>query len=208
MSVNVSQSLIQYPSQYKIVICFVKSLWLGLQVTKDQGCVAANSTYDILLQLHHLRNSMSYRCGVQDLLHQLAGLKPKSSPIPSSGRPTESNASRTGRHSDNTTPEQEDAQRPLQQPWQSGTGSSTITSEIQPAEDQPDSAFTHQSPAHQANGMADQQQSQDHAGSTEASWFKTGHDWVSATSSQLAGKANALWQDEVSCTLLLVRLAM
>lgn len=55
--------------------------------------------------------------------------------------------------------------------------------------------------------MVNQQQSQDHAGSNEASWFQTGHDWISATSSQLAGKANALWQDEVSCTLLLVLLA-
>jgi hypothetical protein len=127
----------------------------------------------------------------------LADLKPKSSPIKPSKRLGIDRAANTS-HSASAAPGQEEAQRPLQQPMQSRSNSSC---EIQPAEDQPDSIVGHDIPISQANDAANQW-NQGHAEAGQASWFQSGHDWVAATSSQLASKANALWNDEVGCKAL------
>ena len=130
----------------------------------------------------------------------LADLKPKSSPIKPSKRPVTDGAANTS-HSASAVPGQEEAQRPLQQPMQSPPHSSSATSEIQPAEDQPDSIVGHDIPTVQANNAANHWK-QGHAEAGQASWFQSGHDWVAATSSQFASKANALWNDEVGCKAL------
>ena len=129
----------------------------------------------------------------------LADLKPKSSPIKPSKRLSTYRAANTS-HSASAAPGQEEAQRPLQQPNQSRSNSSC---EIQPAEDQPDSSFGHDIPISQANDAANQW-NQGRAEAGQASWFQSGHDWVAAASSQLASKANALWNDEVGCKALRV----
>ncbi|DBB04282.1 hypothetical protein WJX77_005842 [Trebouxia sp. C0004] len=130
----------------------------------------------------------------QDLLHMLADLKPKSSPIKPSRRPGIDRAANTS-HSACVVSGQEEAQRPLQQPMQSHSHSSPIASEIQPAEDQPDSIVGHDISTSQAKDAANQW-NQGHAEAGQASWFQSGHDWVAATSSHLASKANTLWNDE------------
>lgn len=126
----------------------------------------------------------------------LADLKPKSSPIKPSKRPIIDRAATTS-YSASATPGQEEAQRLLQQPMQSRRHSSST--EIQPAEDQPDNVVGRDIPTAQADDAANQW-NQGHAEAGQASWFQSGHDWVAATSSQLASlasKANALWTDEV-----------
>ncbi|DBA78304.1 hypothetical protein WJX79_006111 [Trebouxia sp. C0005] len=131
----------------------------------------------------------------QDLLQMLADLKPKSSPIKPSKRPIIDRAATTS-YSASATPGQEEAQRLLQQPMQSRRHSSST--EIQPAEDQPDNVVGRDIPTAQADDAANQW-NQGHAEAGQASWFQSGHDWVAATSSQLASlasKANALWTDE------------
>jgi len=130
----------------------------------------------------------------------LADLKPKSSPIKPSKRPGIDTAANTS-YSASAVPGQEEAQRPLQQPMQSRPHSSSTACEIQPAEDQPDSIVGHDIPMSQANDAANQW-NQGHTEAGQASWFQSGHDWVAATSSQLASKANALWNDEVGCKAL------
>ncbi len=139
---------------------------------------------------------------MQDLLHMLADLKPKSSLIKPSKRPGIDTAANTS-YSASAVPGREEAQRPLQQPMQSRSHSSSTACEIQPAEDQPDSIVGHVSPTSRANDAA-HQWNQGHAEAGQASWFQNGHDWVAATSSQLASKANALWNDEVGCKALRV----
>jgi len=136
------------------------------------------------------------------LLHMLADLRPKSLPIKPSRRPGIDRAAKTS-HSASPVPGQEEAQRPLQQPMQSRSHSNSVPSEIQPAENQPDSIVGHNIPTSQANDAANQW-NQGHAEAGQASWFQKGHDWVAATSSQLASKANALWNDEVGCKALRV----
>ncbi len=130
----------------------------------------------------------------------LADLKPKSSPIKPSKRLGIGRTANTS-YSASAAPGQEEAQRPLQQPMQSRSNSSSTACEIQPAEDQPDSIVGHDIPTSQANDAANPW-NQGHTEASQASWFQSGHDWVAATSSQLASKANALWSDEVGCKAL------
>ena len=129
----------------------------------------------------------------------LADLKPKSSPLKPSKRSVIGRAANTS-HSASAVPGQEEAQRPLQQPMQLRSHSSSIASEIQPAEDQSQSIVGHNIPTSQAHDAANQGRAE--AG--QASWVQSGHDWVAATSSKLASKANALWNDEVGCKALRV----
>ncbi len=134
---------------------------------------------------------------MQNLLRELADLKPQSSPIKPHKKPTRPDASTaaTSCQTDCTPPKPEEAERPLQQPWRTGTPSSVDTSEIQPAEDQPDS---HKVQARYSTGASSQQHREDGSGAHGPGWFQNGHDWVMAATGQLASKANALWRDEVS----------
>ncbi|KAL3141828.1 hypothetical protein ABBQ32_004500 [Trebouxia sp. C0010 RCD-2024] len=120
-----------------------------------------------------------------ELLRKLAELTPNSSALPT----TQSERKPRGGAADSFKPgaKFEEAQRPLQQPCQVGKLSYDISSEIQPAEDQPLRHGNETAPASSSISRSAHEQ----AGPSDTS------SWVSATCCGLASKAHDMWHCQV-----------
>lgn len=145
--------------------------------------------------------NVNMQCGLQDLLLQLAGLVPKSSAAKSSQSLTAAPRVASSSQTDSTLSKTDEARQTGLPSWHADTSSNAATSEIQPAEEQPDSNGKDQKHLRRFSDAGNLQQSRKLAEASQPGWLQSGHDWVTATSSQLVSKANALWHDEV-CHLL------
>ena len=90
-----------------------------------------------------------------------------------------------------TTADSYKTQQPLKQPWQSNNLSNAVTSEIQPAENQP-SSLGSPSAADSSHSDVQAQHKRQLFGSSQES-----SSWMSDAASGLTGKAHALWSGKV-----------
>ena len=124
---------------------------------------------------------------VQELLKEIAGLIPESSALPTSKQRTKIKDAAATAQSDK-------AQKPLKQLWQSSNLSNAVTSEIQPAENQPSSQDTPLAVYSSHNDT----QAQDEPRSFGTSHETDSSSWTANADSGLKGKAYALLNGKVS----------
>ena len=118
---------------------------------------------------------------------ELAKVAPKSSALPAGQSPVKHKDAVAASKGAKATPDK--AQRPLQLPWRAGTVSYDVTSEIQPAEEQPFS--NGKQPAAAASHS-------DSSAQYKTASSHQGTKWVSEACSELAGKAHDFWHGQVS----------